>query len=118
VPNQKHYARHSGEGLFWEDAAAPIAVSAPVARRLPAATISKEAEAKAKEDDELKRAMALVKTGDEFEVRELLGKIETEFGCQERKAESIWKLMRDKGDMFEFVKVSPGKYRCEEPKPF
>ena len=118
VPNQKHYAKHSGEGLFWEDAAAPIGVSAPVARRLPAPAISKEDEAKAKEADELKRALALVKTGDDFEVMELLGKIETEFGCQERKAESIWKLMREKGDMFDFVKVAPGKYRCEEPKPF
>ena len=114
VLNQKHYARHSEDGIFWEDAAAPIGSSSPVAK--PAT--NKAEEAKAKEVDELRRAMALVKAGDEFEVRELLRRIEVEFGCQERKAEGIWRLMREKNDLYDFIKISPGKYRCEQAKLF
>lgn len=118
VPDRKYHARHSAEGLFWEPAAAPAALSAPAARRLPAPAINKEAEAAKKEADELRRALSLVKVGSEFEVKELLGKLRAEFGCAQRKAEYLWQLMKEKSNICDFVQIVPGKYRCEEAKAF
>ena len=118
VVNQKYFAKHSNEGIYWEETAEPIRVNAPVVRRLQASTINKEVEEKTKEADELKRAFKLVKPNDEIEVKDLLGRIKAEFACQQRKAEYIWQIMRAKGETFDFVQVAPGRYRVEEPKPF
>ena len=59
--------------------------------------------------------MKLVKLNTESTVKQLLTDIKAEFGCQQRKAENIWALMREQGEKARcrFVQLSPGVYKCE-----
>jgi|GEM_PF-4543043 len=99
IQGQKYFARHNAEYIFWDDAEPPASNGKVCA--------SESGKKVVNVIDDTTRAMALVKPGVTFSVREVLDVIKSEFGCQQRKAEKIWGAMRVD---IRFIQQAPGKY--------